>query len=107
MIIQLKSKETGEDIKDGLIEIEDEIILQCFAIASELNMPFSDWFNGVLANYIEEHKDDKDIVEDAINMYLNCVSDETRDFNDEEMLELIEVMFNAIQYLQKLKYRGE
>jgi hypothetical protein len=52
MIIQLKSKETGKNIKDGIIEIEDELILQCFVAASEENIPFGDWFNKTLTKYL-------------------------------------------------------
>jgi hypothetical protein len=52
MLIQLKSKETGKDIKDGTIEIEDAIMLQCFVAASEENIPFGDWFNKTLTKYL-------------------------------------------------------
>lgn len=52
MIIQLKSKETGLDIEDGTIEIEDELMLQCFAAASEENIPFGEWFNKTLTKHI-------------------------------------------------------
>jgi hypothetical protein len=62
MIIQLKNKETGIDIEDGLMEIEDDIMLECFVIASEADLIFSNWFNKILKNYI--HKQNKLILTD-------------------------------------------
>ena len=50
MILQLINKETSEHIED--IEIEDELMLQCFAAASEENIPFGEWFNKTLTKHI-------------------------------------------------------
>jgi hypothetical protein len=70
MIIQLKSKETGKDIPDGEIEVEDNIMLQAFCMANEVNLPFSEWFNKMLKNYIKNHE--KEIITDK---FKNDLSD--------------------------------
>lgn len=63
MIIELRSTETDELIEDGFIEVDDEIMLQAFVIASEENLPFNEWFNKMLLNYIDKSKN---IIEETV-----------------------------------------
>lgn len=68
MILELRSKETDELIEDGFIEVDDEIMLQLFTMASEANMTFNDWFNQMLSNFIKKYEQYPD-------KFLNDISD--------------------------------
>lgn len=59
MIIQLKSKETGENFEDGIIEIEDSVMEKCFGIAESQGISFEELFNTLMTKYIKEYKDDR------------------------------------------------